>query len=101
MIQSKWKNFLCYLNKFDEGEAIARESILLAVGGIAKYSNTVDTYRRVMTVNGYLSENTPYTILKKVPTDLVFMVLQRNAYGYLTKKQKRIKRELTAGDIKL
>lgn len=70
METSKWQTLINYLSKFDVGETIKRESLLLAIGGAARYYTTTDQYRNILCKIGYMERNTPYKIIKKIPIDL-------------------------------
>lgn len=82
---NQWEDFITYVSKFDVDEVIHRFSIILNVGGDTDKPNTVDNYRRTLTKLGYLTTQTPYKVLKRIPRHLTYTKTKMLAYPNIKK----------------
>lgn len=82
---SKWKRLINLLNKrYDKYPIVNRQFIMIYIHGEKRkwYGYTIDCYRRILEVLGYLEKVKPgiYRVIKRIPEDLNYKEAKYTAY---------------------
>jgi len=70
MYKSKWRKFIDFISSFDVGDIVKQESFYLINADAVEENSKTEQYKRKLIEEGYLSERSPYKVLRKVPKNL-------------------------------
>lgn len=78
--ESKWLLLIKFINT--SLSMVKRKDIFEALGENPRSSSSsLDTYRRLLSRCGYISDKTPYLIFRRIPTDLTLRQAIKEAYS--------------------
>lgn len=80
LVGTLWENFVHVINEFDVGDIVTRKNLYkILIDSPGYVPSTIDNYRRMITVLGYISEHKrgQYTKIKDLPETITANEIKR------------------------